>query len=420
MPYPNEHSARILDPDAEHDEVRSMEMAPGIRAILYITGGKSKVQALRFDKDRFTPEAAKRWCADHGYKPISFEPAAEAATNKAHDTILQTLDRWFFPSPNERVFIPRSEFEPTLDAWQGTPLIYGKDHPEPKAFALDPEAELARVKARRVGKLIDPRIVTEGHSRFMATMDWGDDAELEEKWAAGRLSPSTAFFMGGMKDGVVKGPIVPNHILLFEDDGKANRPGDPGVFILNKGETITAGEGAGLEEGLGLIDRLKAWAAKLTTSPGGPGGAQGETEMADKETEQKLASMSEELTVLKNKLASRDVEAKDLGLSVTAKDAEIATLQGELKAFKTKAADERWAVMKAKCPPGMVHGEKEAEARKLYESDKDAFYGTLLGHKAEGTRQEGATFTAGKGAKDEATVDAELKKYATEVVVEER
>lgn len=81
-PYANEHSARLRDPG---DFVRIRELwrkeSDGIRAI----GGPLKgdpdggtvEQAIRFDKDKWTPEKAKAWLKEHDYKWTEFEPAKE-------------------------------------------------------------------------------------------------------------------------------------------------------------------------------------------------------------------------------------------------------------------------------------------------------------------------------------------------------
>jgi hypothetical protein len=76
MPYPNEHSARIKDP-SQFKVFRRGKFAPGIYAIFGKKDSKSpmEVQAIRFDKHKFTPEQAKEWLRKHGYKWIDFEPA---------------------------------------------------------------------------------------------------------------------------------------------------------------------------------------------------------------------------------------------------------------------------------------------------------------------------------------------------------
>ncbi len=77
MPYPNEHSARITNPD-QYDRLRRKNdvFGQGIHAIYGVKSGKSEVQAIRFDKDRYTPAEARAWLKKHDYDPIEFEPAS--------------------------------------------------------------------------------------------------------------------------------------------------------------------------------------------------------------------------------------------------------------------------------------------------------------------------------------------------------
>jgi len=79
-PYPNEHSARIADPD-QFDRIRRKndEFGAGIDVIYGIKDNKSSVQAIRFDKTKFSVAEAKAWLDAHDYKPIKFEAAVEKA-----------------------------------------------------------------------------------------------------------------------------------------------------------------------------------------------------------------------------------------------------------------------------------------------------------------------------------------------------
>jgi len=333
--------------------------------------------------------------------------------NKAHETILQTLDRWIVTPNGEKLFIPAAEFAKNVDAWAGTPLVFAQDHPDPALFAQDPQAAMKAVGGKEVGTLQQPAVAMEGNPRFTGQLDW-NDAQVEDLWKRHKLSASICYYSKGQDgQGRMVGPVGPNHVLLFELSEK-DLPRDPGVFILNKADDkITNGE---QDEAVGLLDRLKAMMMKRApagASSGEPAGnGKGEPEMSE-EDKQKLASASKELEEFKSKLASKDAEIAELN---KAKDARIAELDKQLEAFHKSAANERWAAMKTKCPPGMVHGEKEAEARKLYESDKDAFYGQLLAFKQESPgKEEGAQFMVkGEG---EADVDARLAKLVPSVEI---
>ncbi len=75
-PYPNEHAARMHDP-GQYDSLRRVndEAGPGIDFIYGIKDGASEVQAIRFRVTQFTADQARKWLADHDFKPIEFEEA---------------------------------------------------------------------------------------------------------------------------------------------------------------------------------------------------------------------------------------------------------------------------------------------------------------------------------------------------------
>lgn len=85
MPYPNEHAARLRDP-ARYERFRreNNKFAKGVHAIWGILrGGKTELQAIRFDAGKFTADEARKWLKAHNFKPILFEPATEEKEGKA-------------------------------------------------------------------------------------------------------------------------------------------------------------------------------------------------------------------------------------------------------------------------------------------------------------------------------------------------
>ena len=86
-PYPNEHAARLLDPDQfERFRRKNNDFAQGIDSIYGINGDDPvRLQALRFDASVFTVSEAKTWLSNHDYKPILFEPATGKAMTTAID-----------------------------------------------------------------------------------------------------------------------------------------------------------------------------------------------------------------------------------------------------------------------------------------------------------------------------------------------
>jgi HK97 family phage major capsid protein/HK97 family phage prohead protease len=75
-PYPNEHAARLTDPD-QYDSLRRVndEGGPGIDFIYGIKEGESEIQAIRFSSARYSPSEARDWLAEHDFSPIMFEDA---------------------------------------------------------------------------------------------------------------------------------------------------------------------------------------------------------------------------------------------------------------------------------------------------------------------------------------------------------
>jgi transcriptional regulator with XRE-family HTH domain len=89
MPFENEHSARLVSPGRFQDFRRNNDQfGAGIDAIFGIrmeAGERvSELQAIRFDKDRFTVAQARTWLEEHEFEPILFEPATESMQEASH------------------------------------------------------------------------------------------------------------------------------------------------------------------------------------------------------------------------------------------------------------------------------------------------------------------------------------------------
>lgn len=81
MPFPMEHAARINDP-GKYKEFRreKNKMGPGIDVIWGVPmKGPVEIQAIRFNKDKYTPEETKAWLKEHDYHPIEFSVASADA-----------------------------------------------------------------------------------------------------------------------------------------------------------------------------------------------------------------------------------------------------------------------------------------------------------------------------------------------------
>ena len=84
MPYPNEHAARVTDPD-QFDRVRDVteamrkkgwDIPAGVRVLGgALKHGGFKLQAWRFDASKWTPAEARKWLKDNEHTYTSFEEA---------------------------------------------------------------------------------------------------------------------------------------------------------------------------------------------------------------------------------------------------------------------------------------------------------------------------------------------------------
>lgn len=76
-PFPNEHAARLVDPDKFTGFRRDNDAGGAGIDFIYgiLSAGGTELQAVRFDKNRFTPAQARDWLSEHDFQPIMFEEA---------------------------------------------------------------------------------------------------------------------------------------------------------------------------------------------------------------------------------------------------------------------------------------------------------------------------------------------------------
>jgi len=78
VPFPNEHAARLKDPEQYDSFARKNNEGGEVIDFIYgIKDGVSELQAIRFDKTRFTTQESKAWLKSHDFEPILFEEASE-------------------------------------------------------------------------------------------------------------------------------------------------------------------------------------------------------------------------------------------------------------------------------------------------------------------------------------------------------
>jgi hypothetical protein len=183
---------------------------------------------------------------------IKFCPGGKCQKSQdRHDAILQVLDRKI-----GSLYFPKEQFEPTVEKWNGIPLVFAVNHPD--LFSIrgnSMEDALRKVNGAIVGEVTDARLDIKGHPKLRAMQKFGfltasklyhagkisketfDRTraaleEIEKLLAAGKLSLSTAFLApdDGMR---LTDAVLPDHVLLFPEDLQ-NVPKDLGAGILNK------------------------------------------------------------------------------------------------------------------------------------------------------------------------------------------
>lgn len=89
MPYPNEHAARVIQPNEFIEgSFRRKNIARGIAIIMgrkKESSGEMVKQAYRFNVRYFTASQAKDWLKDNNIEYLSFEPASEKSEENSHD-----------------------------------------------------------------------------------------------------------------------------------------------------------------------------------------------------------------------------------------------------------------------------------------------------------------------------------------------
>ena len=139
-PYPNEHAARIVDPDQFDRFVRvNDEFDDGIDAIYGVKGDEgAELQSIRFDASKYSAADARTWLSEHDFEPIKFEEAIEERNAPMSDELEQ------------RHVVDVSETEETLT------IVLAKDH--------EPMIE-AEVEAENGGHLEEERKAPEMETR---------------------------------------------------------------------------------------------------------------------------------------------------------------------------------------------------------------------------------------------------------------
>lgn len=380
------------------------------------------------------------------------------APKETHDAILQVLNRKV-----GKHYFPAESFEQTVSAWDGIPIVFSERdaasdwpagitslHPafEPYATVIK-DTDILNVNGAVIGEIRQPRIDTAGHHKLVGELVFTPEKAREmfdagilseetykktvpalekarELMASGRLSHSTGFTAPHDKTDTelrLSGSVVPNHLLVFEED-PFNQPVDQGAIVLNKqdqeagmsdddtivnaGRVISAKNKERLK---GIVDSIMAFFQDIapdgdTTAEGvknkgeAPAAAVSEPDavapVTNKTDDTMDESIKKELDETKLTLANKDTEIGEL-------KGQIDALTKELETHRLAQKEAAWQTIKNKLPPGMVHKpEDEAETRKLFESDPVTFTNKILDIKtAPETKEEGQVFSNKEEAKND-------------------
>ena len=104
-PYPNEHAARLQDPE-QYDLLRRIndEGGNGVDFIYGIKEGESELQAIRFRSSVFTAAEARTWLADHDFNPIEFEEATGDGEGRSLTGNYQRAELTTFDEVEDRTY----------------------------------------------------------------------------------------------------------------------------------------------------------------------------------------------------------------------------------------------------------------------------------------------------------------------------
>ena len=367
-------------------------------------------------------------------KQLAVITNAELLSIESHDAILQTLERWIpgydvGKGKEGYVYFSKEPFEKTIDDWNGTDLVFGTEHPNMKLFTSNPEEALKRVNARIIGKLSKAEIETAGHPRLIGTLKI-DDEEVSELYDKGKLSLSTGFIAPINEEYRISGKTIPNHILLFEEDG-ITQPKDHGALILNMAEIKNEGkilsaknetELKAIAEGVKKeFDRLWTFLKGITTAKENKKEVENQERNLNLEEEEmeKVEELTSKLETTKTELTNKTSKFET---ATKAHEDEVKGYKEKIAEFENKEAekvkaerDAQFEQIVAKLPPGMTHKEEDKVAlRAKFDNDPTKLMAELMSleHK-EGTGEEGNEF-----ATDPDEIIAAAKELETEAAME--
>lgn len=127
-PYPNEHAARLKDPSKYDSFARKNdELGDGIDAIYGIKDGETELQAIRFDKTKYSVAEAKEWLKSHQFEPIEFEEASERSEMENQERAMISVSVFVDTEDQADVIEAQNETEVSEDSEENVVEVVSED-----------------------------------------------------------------------------------------------------------------------------------------------------------------------------------------------------------------------------------------------------------------------------------------------------
>jgi len=283
------------------------------------------------------------------------EPEYEVLSN----CTLLMLNRWV-SCQTGTWYYPADVFSKSVDIWNGTPIVFGQVHPDPKLFKADPEAALKEVGGEIIGYISDSRVVIEGHPRHVATMniDRVKGKKALDLYHAGRFGISGAEFFS-QSEGVITEITEASHVLVFEEDGWT-MPADLGAVAAKTSNQFGFSNTPAVKTAVKTADDLEPLFNRFFDRVKGLFSGSSEVQAAMKEHKQETSKMSEtsqpdsqvavlnqQIGVLNEEKAKLQTQYEQLNAEYTALKEQAEKTTAKLEELSAKLAEQETAQKEA-------------------------------------------------------------------------
>jgi hypothetical protein len=278
--------------------------------------------------------------------------------------ILHRLNREATSGSGKKVLLKAEEFAKSVSKWNGTPIIFAKEHPQ-GGVGSNLARKLSEVQGRLLGAVANAEVITEGSPRLVAKLDLVKDREFDALNKAGKLEISPAWRPSDA------GPI-PDHVLVFPS-GEGHEPGDKGAMMFQRLKEDPK------EFAVNLLNAAKQFVSKE------------ESEMSNE-----VEDLKKQVEAFQNTEKQKEAELSAFKEKVKALEAEKVEKEKKLQEFiaaeDQKRKDSAFNDFANKAPPAWKTGkekvknekgeevevERFASLRKKFEADPNAAYKELV------------------------------------------